>query len=97
MERKTEEAIEQKASTSRSPNLGLIQQKCNSIFAYTNVRHYGSNRMQSALDQCSNYLSRRLPDMLTEREYDLGTINKVFASQWISDRQVVFGTKCNKV
>lgn len=45
----------------------------------------------------SEYVSRHLPGMLKERQFNLGRINKIFAASWISDKQVVYGTKCNKV
>ena len=35
--------------------------------------------------------------MLKETAVSVPQMNKIFCSKWLSDRQVVFGTKCNKV
>ena len=43
------------------------------------------------------YASRKLPLVLQPKDFDLGRIDKIFASQWLDERNVVFGTKCNKV
>lgn len=42
-------------------------------------------------------LARRLPHLLKEKTLDLGEIDKIFASQWLTENEVVVGTKCNKV
>lgn len=35
--------------------------------------------------------------ILQEKAIKVENINKVFCSQWLSDKQVILGTKCNKV
>ncbi|XP_013378753.1 DDB1- and CUL4-associated factor 12 [Lingula anatina] len=66
------------------------------IFRYTQYRPMGLYKGNP--DNLTNrFLAQQMPGLFQEKEYNLGTINKVFTSQWLSDRQVVVGTKCNKI
>ena len=42
-------------------------------------------------------LARRLPFLLSEKKLNFGNCDKIFSSSWLSEDQVVVGTKCNKV
>ncbi len=47
----------------------------------------------------ASYASRHIltHDMFKETPINLGNINKVFCSQWLNNKQILFGTKCNKL
>ncbi|KAJ3193937.1 DDB1- and CUL4-associated factor 12 [Irineochytrium annulatum] len=43
------------------------------------------------------YAARALPHSRREREFDVTALDKVFASVWLNDFEVVLGTKCNRL
>lgn len=57
----------------------------------------GRRKFHSEID--NNYFSRRLCSILKENVYDLSKsgINKIFCTQWLDNKNVILGTKCNKV
>ena len=44
-----------------------------------------------------SYVTRKLPQLFQAKEFDMGSIDKIFASQWLDESNVVYGTKCNNV
>lgn len=53
----------------------------------------------SAFVAGADAFTRRLPPILHEHEFNLtqSNLNKVFCAQWLDERRVMLGTKCNKV
>lgn len=47
----------------------------------------------------SNHFTSKLPRVLKEHEFNLRetSINKIFTAQWLDDRRILMGTKCNKL
>ncbi len=55
------------------------------------------NSVQMVRGEFGDELARRLPHLLRERKVELGQTDKVFACQWLSEEEVIAGTKCNCV
>ncbi|CAH1795744.1 unnamed protein product [Owenia fusiformis] len=66
------------------------------IFKYTQGRQLGAFR-GDLIKLTGNYVAAQIPGLLQEQAFQLGRINKIFASQWLSERKVVIGSKCNQI
>ncbi|KAM8960997.1 DDB1- and CUL4-associated factor 12 isoform 2-T2 [Pelodytes ibericus] len=66
-----------------------------SVVCYLKSRELKTQSDGSYRRLLCGFAAQTLPAILTEREFHLGSLNKVFASQWLNHRQVVCGTKCN--
>lgn len=76
----------------------------NELFGSRNLnqnKHTGLSATLPNLKTIANTdtFTRRLPNILREHEFNLtrSQINKIFTAQWLDDRKVLMGTKCNKV
>jgi WD repeat-containing protein 40A len=65
-------------------------------------QHYGEDlslryRLESPTDMLEEDVFGRLPAVMQSSPVKMGPVNKVFASDWSSDNQIIMGTKCNKL
>lgn len=84
----------QNVQATETEDHGVVSLPDLELFTFTQSRElYGCRPFSVS----SRFLSYQLPRLLKEKELRLGQINKIFASQWVTDHHVAFGTKCNQV
>lgn len=68
---------------------------------YLSAREYATQLNVSLRNNHKEWLqtnlAKKIPYMLGETKIQLGEVDKVFASEWLSEDIVIFGTKCNQV
>ena len=82
-------------------NMASLGRKNKRRGSKNSVFHWIEKRKQSDMfypnKMVKSYVTRKLPQAFQAKEFDMGTIDKIFASHWLDGRNVVYGTKCNKV
>ena len=71
-----------------------------SVYKFADERTWNANvkrRSHTGDEVVCNYVSRKLPSILIEKQLRLNDLDKIFASAWLNDSEVICGTKCNKV
>ncbi len=72
----------------------------NSTLPVLSSAHRCANSLGKPLQQIwinTQKIARRLPHLLNEINIDFGTSDKIFSSQWLSETEILIGSKCNKV
>jgi len=75
-----------------------FQISCNFVDCMQN-RKQGCHKKFQPMRVSSEYGTRHMLTnaMMKEHEVKIGNMDKVFCSQWLSHKQVIFGTKCHKL
>lgn len=96
---KPEDFITYEDSDSDEEPLPVQKEILNTSYNFVDYVQSRQVRGRKGTSVACDYGSRHIltHEMFRETPITLGNMNKVFCSQWLSDRQVVFGTKCNKV
>lgn len=85
----------------RNNNMASFGRKDKRRVSKNSVFHWIQKRKLSDMiypnKMLKSYVTRKLPPIFQAKEFDMGTIDKIFASHWLDERNVVYGTKCNKV
>lgn len=67
----------------------------NSVFGFVQKRSRSDMAFPNKL--LTPYVTRKLPGIFCAKDYNMGSIDKIFASHWLDCKNIVYGTKCNKL